>query len=613
MKKKAKKFQIGDKVKVKLSAKSNFTQNGGFCDLVGKEATVKQIKGDRYLLDYHGIFHDVCGGFLAKDLTLVSNMAPKKPSPRKKKKGFKMYDIVDCKNVAAYTGRATVVSVDKTGRPTCIERHDGGGWNRKTGMSAHLIPKKYKETHKKDSFWDTCGEPIESFTYIKSMPPSFSSSPAFALGDRVFNHGRIIASTNQGKYGTVVDYHPLINEYAIVYDDGSTGAGEPIHYDAASGTSAPFAPIPKASVDQAKKELKANVAVFKIANGPGGILAGAYISAPNTLTATAIAAAFNNLDEETSKKKAKKKAKPLNEKELDKLVLEVGVKKEILSVLKQHDNRDKLFDEWGLGETIEYGRGMTMMFWGGPGTGKTWGAHCIAKALGQELLIVSAAEIQSSEPGASERNIQEAFKTAKEENKVLFFNECDSLITTRADLGMVLAAMVNCLLTEIEKSEGVVILATNRIQTMDEALERRLALIVEFPFPKYAQRIEIWKNILPSKLPLAKELTPEVLAQPKFSGGQIKNIILSAARLAAADNADMVTKDHVDRAVERLNKSKGLMGQVARSRTGRPDGDMLVGVGMSVTQDMDVKTGPSLTMDEFLDAEDEEEDDKDKE
>lgn len=291
--------------------------------------------------------------------------------------------------------------------------------------------------------------------------------------------------------------------------------------------------------------------------------------------------------------------KPLDIAALDKLVLDADTKSEIVAVLKQFEHSEKLFTHWGLGETIEYGKGMTMMFWGGPGTGKTWGAHCIAKALGQELMIISAAEIQSSEPGATERNLQDAFRTATEEHKVLFIDECDSIITTRSDLGMILAAQVNCLLTEIEKFEGVCILATNRIETMDEALERRVALIIEFPFPKYAQRIEIWKKLLPTKLPLAEGITPETLAQPKFTGGLIKNIILQAARLALSNGGEAVSQADFDKAIERLKKSKGLMGKRARSETGRPRQDMGMGVG--------VERKASVDLDTFLDSDEDEE------
>lgn len=269
------------------------------------------------------------------------------------------------------------------------------------------------------------------------------------------------------------------------------------------------------------------------------------------------------------RKKSKAKAPAmhkLNEAKLDALVISTDVKVEITSVLKQHQNHSKLFDEWGLGDVIEYGRGMTFMFYGGPGTGKTWGAHCIAKAMGTELLVVSAAEIQSSEPGGANRAIQQAFRAAKEGKKVLFLDECDSLITNRADLGMVLASEVNTLLTEIEKFEGIAILATNRVDTMDEALERRISLIVEFPTPDLASRKKIWAKLLPKKMPLAKNVSPTTLAQHELTGGQIKNVVLQAARLALSEEAKAVGAKHFKVAIERIKKSKNLMGTASRYR-----------------------------------------------
>lgn len=257
--------------------------------------------------------------------------------------------------------------------------------------------------------------------------------------------------------------------------------------------------------------------------------------------------------------------------QLDSLIMDQTVKDEISSVIKQHQNQDVLFTEWGLGEVIEYGRGMTFLFYGGPGTGKTWAAHCIAKVLGTELLIMSAAEIQSSEPGAANRNIQQAFKTAQEEGKVLFLDECDSLITSRAELGMVLAGEVNTLLTEIEKSEGVVILATNRIESMDEALERRISLIAEFPAPDKDQRVDIWKKMLPKKMPVAEDVTPEELSKYRLTGGQIKNAVLAAARLALAQEKKEVSMAHFVTAIDRILASKNLMGTASRYHQGPVD------------------------------------------
>lgn len=280
------------------------------------------------------------------------------------------------------------------------------------------------------------------------------------------------------------------------------------------------------------------------------------------------------------KKKTKAKTKlTFDPTKLEALVIKDEAREEIVAVLQQHKNHDKLFDEWGLGEIIEYGKGMTFMFYGGPGTGKTYGATCIAKALGTELLILSASEIQSSEPGGANRAIQEAFKEAKKENKIIFLDECDSLIASRNDLGMVLASEVNTLLTEIEKFEGVAILATNRIEHMDEALERRISLIVEFPKPDFVNRVKIWTKLLPKKMPLGKGISIETLAKEELTGGQIKNVVLQAARMALAGDCKQVEQKHFDLALARIKKSKNLMGSASRYHQGMIKDDFAIGHG----------------------------------
>jgi len=191
--------------------------------------------------------------------------------------------------------------------------------------------------------------------------------------------------------------------------------------------------------------------------------------------------------------------------------------------------------------------------------------------------VVSAAEIQSSEPGGANRAIQQAFITAKEENKIVFLDECDSLIASRNNLGMVLAGEVNTLLTEIEKFEGVCILATNRIAHMDEALERRISLIVEFPKPDYASRLLIWQKMIPKKLPLEKTIEIAKLAEHKLTGGQIKNVVLQSARLALSSKCKEVMQVHIDTAIDRVHKSKNLMGTASRYNQG---GNEDYGTGM---------------------------------
>lgn len=252
---------------------------------------------------------------------------------------------------------------------------------------------------------------------------------------------------------------------------------------------------------------------------------------------------------------------------LDPLVIAPEVKEEILAVIKQHKHGKKIFHDWGLSETIEYGKGMTFLFYGGPGTGKTWAATCIAKVFGQEMLSIGASEIQTSEPGGAERNLVNAFQAATEQDRILFIDECDSLIMSRDDVGMILSSEINTLLTQIEKFEGTLILATNRVEQLDAALERRISLIVEFPEPNHEARQEIWKKLIPKKMPVDDEVKPEKLADHKLTGGQIKNAVLQAARLAAASEVKKVGLAHFESAIERINKSKSLLGTASGNRT----------------------------------------------
>ena len=219
-------------------------------------------------------------------------------------------------------------------------------------------------------------------------------------------------------------------------------------------------------------------------------------------------------------------------KALDPVVLPQETKDSICSVLTQFNFRDLIFSEWGLGEVIEYGRGMTLLMHGAPGTGKTYAAHCIAKALGKELDVVDTARIQSPFPGEMERQLCALFEEAKKKDSVIFMDECDGLIQEREGMGQILSAENNTLLREIEKYEGILVMATNRVGALDSALERRLSLIIEFKLPDEKARQSIWEKHLPEKLPLNKDVDAKVLAKEELSGGQIKNVILGAVRYA---------------------------------------------------------------------------------
>jgi len=236
---------------------------------------------------------------------------------------------------------------------------------------------------------------------------------------------------------------------------------------------------------------------------------------------------------------------------------QVVLAKEMMDAIKEaigqenNDIKTKIFKTWGLGSVIEKGKGITMLFYGFPGTGKTMTAQAVAQHLKKKLMVVGSAEIQSSEPGGAERTIKEFFKKAKTDKSVLLFDECDSLIYNRAQVGMILAAEINCLLGEIERFDGVCILTTNNTPVLDPALERRLALKLEFPKPSKEIRFKIWEKMFPKKEALHTDVCLNTLSRYRITGGQIKNIVLNAARRAAFKGQDTIGMADFELALDR--------------------------------------------------------------
>lgn len=284
---------------------------------------------------------------------------------------------------------------------------------------------------------------------------------------------------------------------------------------------------------------------------------------------------FNEDDDMWWPESVLKKSKPIPPKPLtlDDVILPDTIKKDIIAVVNQARNKGKIFDEWGLGEVIEYGRGSTLLFHGKSGTGKTLIARKIAKALRKTLKELTTAELESSEPGQYERNLKAHFEAAGKDG-VIFLDECDALIQSRQGMGQILSGQNNFLLKCIEGFEGILILATNRIDSLDAALERRISLTVEFPTPDFEARKLIWKAHLPAKLPLEEVITIDDLAKFELTGGQIKNAVLNAARFAVAEEAIMVLEDHFKRAIIRIIEAQKNFG--APRATGNVQGNYIV-------------------------------------
>jgi ATPase family associated with various cellular activities (AAA) len=254
--------------------------------------------------------------------------------------------------------------------------------------------------------------------------------------------------------------------------------------------------------------------------------------------------------------------------DFDSVILAADKKAQIISAISQIDNHNLIFNEWGFGDVFEKGTAVSLLFYGPPGTGKTLMAQAIADKYNYTLQVVSTAEIETPEPGGAERNLKKYFKEAADGATVLLFDECDSLISNRTHVGMILAAQINALLTELEHFTGIAIFTTNRLEALDPAFDRRLSLKLEFPMPDEAHRIKIWKRMFPKKAPLAKDIRWDDLAKIEVAGGHIKNVVLKAARLSASLGAKEITDEIIWECLEKEIESRDDMQDAITNRGG---------------------------------------------
>ena len=219
------------------------------------------------------------------------------------------------------------------------------------------------------------------------------------------------------------------------------------------------------------------------------------------------------------------------------VVLTAETREQIEDALFFVQHRDAILNDTGLIDRMEKGTGLALLFHGPPGTGKTMTAEAFADELGKEVSIVRPEAVESKFVGETEKNIALLFEVARKEELVLVFDECDSFFHTRPTghlyQNVFVGRQVNMLLRGIEEGEGVYILTTNRADTLDPALERRLAAKVHFPLPDMETRFELWRRMLPQDHGLSDAEISDLAEEYQLTGGQIKQIILSPVRRAA--------------------------------------------------------------------------------
>jgi SpoVK/Ycf46/Vps4 family AAA+-type ATPase len=224
-------------------------------------------------------------------------------------------------------------------------------------------------------------------------------------------------------------------------------------------------------------------------------------------------------------------------------------------------HRPLVFGEWGFTQRHARSASLSALFAGPSGTGKTMAAEVIANELGLPLYRVDLSAVVSKYIGETEKNLSQIFAEAESSSAVLFFDEADALFGKRSEVkdahDRYANIEVSYLLQRMEDYNGIIILASNLRQNLDEAFVRRLHLTADFPFPDETAREEIWRRHLPSALPLADDVDLVTLAKRfRLSGGSIRNACVTAAFFAAAEGSS-VGMSHFQRAIRREHQKMG--------------------------------------------------------
>jgi hypothetical protein len=202
--------------------------------------------------------------------------------------------------------------------------------------------------------------------------------------------------------------------------------------------------------------------------------------------------------------------------------------------------RMKVYETWGFAAKGRRGLGVSALFTGASGTGKTMAAEVLARELGLDLYRIDLSAVVSKYIGETEKNLKQVFDAAEEGGVLLLFDEADALFGKRSDVrdshDRYANIEVGYLLQKMEAYQGLAILTTNLKSAMDTSFQRRLRFTVNFPFPDASQREAIWRRVFPVETPISG-LEPKKLSQLNVAGGNIRNIALNAAFLAAHADA----------------------------------------------------------------------------
>jgi AAA+ superfamily predicted ATPase len=233
--------------------------------------------------------------------------------------------------------------------------------------------------------------------------------------------------------------------------------------------------------------------------------------------------------------------------DFDDLVLPPAQIAILRDIARQLRNRERVYRDWGFGEKHARGQGLTALFSGESGTGKTLAAEAIANKVGLDLYRVDLAMLVSKYIGETEKNLKRLFDAAETSGAVLLFDEADALFGKRSEAkdshDRYANIEVSYLLQRIESYRGLAILTTNMKSALDRAFLRRIRFVISFPFPDAPARERIWRKQFPDRVPLGS-IDFSALARLNLAGGNIHSIVLNAA-FRAADGAGRIDQSHL--------------------------------------------------------------------
>ncbi len=245
--------------------------------------------------------------------------------------------------------------------------------------------------------------------------------------------------------------------------------------------------------------------------------------------------------------------KLITNKMLNDVILPTAQEKQLRQISSFVSCRRSVYEKWNFNQKIPYGKGITVLFYGASGTGKTLAASAMANELGLDLFRVDLSQLISKYIGETQKNIGKIFDEAQNSDCILFFDEADALFSKRTDTGDAQDKYSNAeiayLLQRTERYDGTIILATNLLQNFDEAFRRRIGFMIHFPMPDERLREKMWENIFPIEAP-TDDINYGLLAKHiELSGAGIRNCAVNSALLAASEGGN-ITMNRVIRAAQ---------------------------------------------------------------